>query len=138
MGLFDEVLSSVTGGGQTATAAPDNSTLHAAMQLVNNYPGGLSGLVQNFHEKGMGGVVSSWVGTGQNQPISGDQLQAALGNEHVQAFAKAAGIDTSAAGGQLAQLLPSIIDKLTPNGQVPANNDLLNEGLSFLKSRMGA
>jgi uncharacterized protein YidB (DUF937 family) len=104
------------------------------MQMINSQPGGLSGLVQQFHDKGLGSLVSSWVSTGQNLPISADQLQHVLGSEQVKDLAAKAGISPDAAGSHLAQLLPVLIDKLTPNGQIPqGTSSLLESGLGILK-----
>ena len=64
-----------------------NPMLATVMQMINSQPGGLSGLVQQFHDKGLGGLVTSWVSTGQNLPISADQLQHVLGSEQVKELA---------------------------------------------------
>lgn len=131
MGLLDDLenkaISSVTGGGSNPLATQ-------VLQMIQQQPGGLSGLVQSFHEKGLGGVVSSWVGTGQNLPISADQIQHVLGSTQVQALAAKAGISPEVAGSQLAQLLPTLVDKLTPNGQVPQQGNLVEMGMNLLKS----
>ena len=66
-------------------------------QMLNNQPGGLSGLLQQFHDKGLGSLVTSWVGTGQNLPISADQIQHVLGSEQVKELAAKAGISPDAA-----------------------------------------
>jgi uncharacterized protein YidB (DUF937 family) len=116
-----------------------NPLAAGVMQMINNQPGGLSGLVQQFHDKGLGGLVSSWVGTGQNLPISADQLQHVLGSDQVKELAAKAGISPDAASSHLAQLLPMLIDKLTPNGQVPSaststsTSSMLEAGLDMLK-----
>ena len=73
-------------------ANSSNPLAASVMQMINSQPGGLSGLVQQFHDKGLGGLVSSWVGTGQNLPISADQLQHVLGSEQVKELAAKAGI----------------------------------------------
>jgi uncharacterized protein YidB (DUF937 family) len=111
-----------------------NPLAAAVMQMITNQPGGLSGLVQQFHDKGLGGLVSSWVSTGQNLPISADQIQHVLGNEQVKELAAKAGIPTDMAASNLAQLLPMLVDKLTPNGQIPETSSLLESGLSMLKN----
>jgi uncharacterized protein YidB (DUF937 family) len=103
------------------------------LQFINQQPGGVAGLVQNFHEKGLGEVVNSWVGTGQNLPISADQIQHVLGSQQVQELAAKAGISPETVTSQLSTLLPSLVDKLTPNGQVPDHASLLETGMSLLK-----
>jgi uncharacterized protein YidB (DUF937 family) len=115
-------------------SSSSNPLAAAVMQMISNQPGGLSGLVQQFHDKGLGGLVSSWVSTGQNLPISADQIQHVLGSEQVKELAAKAGISTDAAGSTLAQLLPALVDKLTPNGQIPETSSLLESGLGMLKN----
>ena len=78
-------------------------------------------------------VVKSWIGNGQNLPVTGEQIQQVLGNEQVAAIARQLGVDPSQASAQLAQVLPGLVDKLTPNGQVPQGGDLLAQGADLLK-----
>ena len=85
---------------------------------------GLAGLAQQFDQQGLGHLMQSWVGTGENQAISPDQLHQVLGAEQVQQFAQKTGMEGSQVTGALSALLPQIIDKLTPHGQVPPQNDL--------------
>jgi uncharacterized protein YidB (DUF937 family) len=130
MGLLDDLenkaISSVTGGG--------NPLVSQLLQMIQQQPGGLSGLVQNFHDKGLGGLVTSWVSTGQNLPISADQIQHVLGSTQVQELAAKVGISPEVASSQLSQLLPTIVDKLTPNGQMPQSGNLMEMGMNLLKS----
>ena len=81
--------------------------------------GGIGGLVEQFARHGMGDVARSWVGTGQNLPVSADQLGKVLGNETIGNMASQLGINQSDLLGQLAHMLPQVVDKLTPQGQVP-------------------
>jgi uncharacterized protein YidB (DUF937 family) len=122
MGLLDNLENQALGRVLGGTSNPLASGL---LQMIQNQPGGLQGLVQNFHDKGLGAVASSWVGSGQNQPISSDQIHQVLGSDQVKALAAKAGISPDMAGGAIAQLLPGIIDKLTPNGQVPDHNSVM-------------
>ncbi len=131
MGLLDDLENKVVSRVMSGTINPLASQL---LQMIQQQPGGLSGLVQNFHNKGLGGLVTSWVGTGQNMPISADQIQHVLGNTQVQQMAAKVGISPEAASSQLAPLLPTIVDKLTPNGQVPAQSNLMEMGMGLLKS----
>lgn len=88
-----------------------------AMDLVNNpETGGLQGLLQQFHAHGLGGVASSWVGQGANQAISADQIQKVLGQDRINAIASKFGMSPEDASAKMAQVLPSIIDRLTPHG----------------------
>jgi len=134
MGLLDEVegkaLSSMLGSSSSPLAT-------GLMQMINNQPGGLQGLIQSFHDKGMGGLVQSWVGTGQNLPISADQISHVLGSDQVKQLAASAGISPDAAGATLAKLLPMLVDHATPGGQVPQQSNLMEVGMSLLKSLQG-
>lgn len=113
-----------------------NSLLNLVMQILGDSSrGGLSGLVQNFQRNGLGDVISSWIGTGQNLPISPDQLRSGLGGDTLQRLASQAGISPNEAGARLSQLLPNLIDKLTPGGQMPEVG-ALEQVLSALQSRI--
>jgi uncharacterized protein YidB (DUF937 family) len=83
MGLLDDMetkaIASLLGGGSNPMAA-------SLLQMINNHPGGLPALLQSFHDKGLGDIVSSWVGTGQNLPISADQIQHVLGGDQAARF----------------------------------------------------
>lgn len=131
MSLFDDLenkaANSMLGGSSNPLAT---GLLHA----INNTPGGLSGLLQNFHDKGLGGLAASWVGTGQNLPISADQIQNVLGSDQVKQLAAKAGISPDVASSALSQILPTLVDKLTPNGQVPQHASILEMGMSVLQS----
>ena len=130
MGLLDSVVGALAGG----QSGGSNPLLNIVMQLINNpQTGGLGGLVQSFQQGGLGDVVNSWVSTGQNLPISAEQIKAVLGGGQLQDIASQLGVSTEQASGGLADLLPQVVDKLTPNGQLPEGGDLLAQGLDMLK-----
>jgi len=81
--------------------------------------GGLAALVQQFQAAGLGEQVNSWIGTGQNLPVSPEQLQGALGGDQMSMMAERMGLSTGDLGAQLSQMLPQVVDQLTPDGQVP-------------------
>jgi len=126
---FIDDLKNKAKGEPSAGSGPVAGVLH----LVSSYPGGFSALLGAFHQKGLGGIASSWVATGPNQSISPEQIQSVLGNEHIQQFADKAGIPTEQASGKIAEYLPQVVDKLTPNGQVPAQENLMEKAKSLLK-----
>lgn len=131
MNLFDDVVGKLTGG---ATAGGGGQGLAASvLELLSNRQGGISGLVETFQQNGLGHIVSSWIGTGGNLPISAEQIQQVLGNEQIQAFAQKAGIAPEAASSQLAEVLPDVVDKLTPDGEVPQGGDLMSTGMGLLQ-----
>ena len=134
MGLLDSVLGSVMGGQQHSGAA--GGGLSSLISMVTSNPqlmqavtgmlsndgghGGLGGLMAKFQQAGLGDVVGSWVGSGQNQPVSGEQLTNVLGADTMANLAEKLGMSQGDAAGQLSNILPGLIDKLTPNGAAPA------------------
>lgn len=135
-GLAGQVLGSVLGGGQQQGAqAPGGALLQIAMNLLQNQPGGLAGLLQQFQSAGLGDAAASWVSTGQNTEIDGNQLSRALGADTIGGIANQLGIPQQEAAGGLAALLPQLIDQLTPQGQLPDDN-ALSGGLADLASKL--
>lgn len=136
MGLLDDVLGKVTqavggsGGEQSALA---NEVL--GLLSGGGGGGGLQGLIQSFKDKGLGDIVSSWVGTGENLPIDVEQLKNGLGSDLIGQLASKAGISADVASSKLTELLPTLIDKLTPEGKVPESG-LLQQGLNLLRSNL--
>ena len=130
MSLLDQALGALAGG-----QSGDNSALlQTVMQLVNNpQNGGLEGLIQSFQQGGLGEIVNSWVSTGQNLPVSAEQLQSVLGGGRLQDIAAQLGMSPEQATGGLADLLPQVVDNLTPTGQLPEGGDLLAQGLDMRK-----
>lgn len=136
MGLFDQLLGAA--GGQTAdqfgNASQQGSLLDMATGMIQGQPGGLSGLLDQFRSAGMGQQADSWVSTGQNMPVSGDQMANALGPNQMQGMSQKLGLPPGAVAGALAMILPIVIDKLTPKGQVEQSGDMTGM-LASLKSR---
>ncbi len=135
MGIFDEMakglLGKVLGGGGS-----QNPLMDIVLGLMTNpQTGGPQGLIQTFKEKVLGDAVSSWISTGENKPVSGDQIQHALGGNFIQQIAEQLGSSKSEVSGGLANLLPEVIDKLTPNGSLP-EGDQLQQSLEPLKGKV--
>ncbi len=121
MSLLDSLLSGLAGnstGGQGAA----NPLLQIAMQMLTggSQSGGLSSLIEQFQRVGMGPQLNSWISSGQNLPISPEQLMRVLGQGQMQEMAASSGMDVGQLSGGLAELLPQVIDQLTPGGEVPA------------------
>lgn len=131
MGLFDDVAGKSIDSALSSSSSPLAANL---LQMINQHPGGISGLIQACHEKGLGELVTSWVGTGENLPISSEQIQHLLGSDQVKELAAKAGISPDAAGSELSSLLPTLMDRLTPNGAVPQHGNLMDAGMDLLKS----
>ncbi len=124
MGLLDSLLGAALGGTQTAGAAGGPNWVGLVTGLLANGTahGGMAGVLQQLEASGLGDQVKSWVGTGANLPVSGDQITSALGGAGglLGQIAQAAGVSHGEAGNVLAQMLPDVINHLTPGGQVPA------------------
>jgi len=137
MGLLDSVLGSVMNaqsqgertegalgalGGLVALAANNPQVVHAVMGMLadDGGHGGLGGLVAKFQQAGLGDVVASWLGTGANQPVTGDQVTQALGPDALSQLGARMGLNPGEAASSLAQVLPGLIDHLTPQGQAPS------------------
>jgi uncharacterized protein YidB (DUF937 family) len=134
MGILDGIIKGV--GSKIFGEAAQGGLMDQVLGLINNpQTGGLSGLVEQFTGKGMGDLVSSWIGTGENQPVSGEQIAQTFGNDKIQEIAQKLGISGTDASGGLAALLPQIIDKLTPEGKLPEGG-MLDQGLAFLKKSL--
>ncbi|MEP6809215.1 MAG: YidB family protein [Chthoniobacterales bacterium] len=115
MGLLDSLLGDLAG---KQDAPGGVNPLAGAISGLLAQNGGLPGLMSKFSQGGLGEVFSSWVGTGANHSVSPTQIQSVLGSEQVQGLAAKLGIDPATAATMLAQYLPTIIDKLTPSGNV--------------------
>ncbi len=130
MGILDS-LASLAGGGADKT-----NLLNAVMGLVTSQQaGGLTGLVQQFEGKGLGDIVKSWVSTGQNLPITAQQVQQVLGSDTIKQIASKAGINPEQVTSHLTEILPKLVDGLTPNGQIP-QGDIASKGLDILKGML--
>ena len=134
MGLLDSVLGAVLGGGQQQASAQAGGMGSIIGMLANNPQilstitgmlgndgghGGLGGLVGKFQQAGMGDAIGSWIGSGENQAVTGDQIGGALGGDVLSGLAKQMGVNSGEAGGILAQVLPGLINHMTPTGQAP-------------------
>ena len=129
MGLLDSVAGAMLGklGGEQGGMA------QIAMDLFNQN-GGLSGILDKFKQGGFGETAASWVGKGENMPVSSDQIASVLGSGAIAEMAAKFGINPETLSAQIAQHLPGVVDKLTPDGEVPAESgNILSTVLGMLK-----
>ncbi|MEW6347861.1 MAG: YidB family protein [Thermodesulfobacteriota bacterium] len=118
MGFLDEIIGQAA-GALLKSGGEQSGMLQGVLDVMNQPEvGGMQGLLDKFTQSGLGDQVNSWVGTGDNLPISSDQIQQALGG-YVEQIAAKAGVNPSLAGTVLSQVLPALIDKITPQGRVP-------------------
>ncbi|HEY7877034.1 MAG TPA: YidB family protein [Gemmatimonadaceae bacterium] len=121
MGLLDDAAGMLGDKGSALKAEAEQGGLgQHVTDLVTGHAGGLQGLLQTFREKGLGDLVSSWVSKEKNQPITAEQIQTVLGNAKIQALAAKVGVSTATVATGLASVLPQVIDRMTPDGKVPA------------------
>jgi len=132
MGLLDSVIGAM-GSGQTGGGEGGASLMKLAPLVLQLLQGdGLQQLVQKFQQGGLGDVVMSWISNGPNMPVSGDQLGGVLGSGTVDAMSASTGLPQGDVLGGLAQLLPTLINQFTPEGQVP------DQGLPAADNMAGA
>ena len=108
MGLLDGLVGGAVGAGMVT----------AVNGLIEKH-GGLQGIVAQFQQQGLGPTIQSWIGTGENLPISPDQVHQALGSDTIQQLAAKLGIPPDQLEAKLSQILPQAIDKMTPGGKLP-------------------
>ena len=128
MGLLDSILGAVSG---KTDASGQAAPLIGVLSGLLAQSGGLQGLASKFAQSGQGNAFQSWVGVGENQPVSSGEVQNALGSEQVSAIATRMGVDPAVASNFLAEYLPKIVDKLTPAGKIDPAADH-QQGLAAL------
>ena len=135
MGMLDGLLGSLMGGMQQGGGAQQSPLMQIALQLMQQN-GGLPGILGKFQQAGYGAQADSWVSTGQNQPISADALSQVLGHGQLAQIAQQLCMSQGEAAGGLASVLPQLVDRMTPHGQVPADhNDMVAQALAMLTSK---
>lgn len=129
MSILDAIVKNPEVVGDVAKFAADNPQIaKAAMDLISSAgdSDGLGGILEKMQSGGLGEVVSSWLSGGDNLAVSPDKVHSALGPDLLENFSKKAGVNSTEASSLLAGLLPQIVDKLSPDGQLPDNNNLDN------------
>ena len=129
MDILNTIQSALGGGDKK------DDLMSSVMGLLGGQ-GGLDKLISKFASKGLGDVIGSWVSTGKNLPVSGDQLQSVLGKDTINNLASKLGMDKGALTSQLTNLLPNVVDKLTPDGKVP-EGDIMSKGMDILGGLLG-
>lgn len=122
MGLLDAamgMLNSASGSDQSQDGDIKSKLIQAVISMIASkaQDGGLQNLMSSFQNAGLGDIINSWVGNGENLPISADQIMKALGGGQLGQLAQSAGVTEGQAASGLADLLPGLINQMTPNGQ---------------------
>lgn len=156
MGILDNLLGAALSGMQGSNApaaapagapaanaggmAISPTLIMGVVAAVMHSQGGIGGLLNSFNNAGLGDVMKSWVGTGQNMPVTPAQVTQAIGPGQLSQIASQLGIDPAHAGGLLSQVLPHVVDQLTPQGQLPPQQhqqgDLLNAALGAITGKL--
>jgi uncharacterized protein YidB (DUF937 family) len=110
-----------SGSAQSSAATPQQPS---ASNGLGGLLGGLGGLLEKFQQGGQGNVINSWIGSGQNQPVQPGQLGTILGPNIIKTLAQSSGLSEEELAKQLSQILPGVVDKLTPNGRMPTLAEL--------------
>lgn len=137
MGLLDKLIGMATGG----TTAPADAEIHQGLiqhvlgLMGNSQTGGLGGLLGQLKAGGLTSAVNSWVGNGPNQAVSGDQISSALGSDQINQMAQKFGIPASLVTSHLSQILPELVNHLTPNGSVPEHG-MVESAIGMLKAKL--
>ena len=132
MSLLD-TLKSLSGGPTEASASPMQTLLPSVLEMLGRRDG-MNSLVRSFEQNGLGNLISSWIGTGQNMPASPAQVETGLGSERIGELAEKTGLSPETVKAQLAVALPHLIDSLTPNGHTGDTAKLLTRGKELLES----
>ena len=121
MGNLDRTAGNIGGDNQPFMQDVSTRLIQATLALLadNGQNGGLHGLMEHFQEAGLGNVFSSWIGSEENVPITPIQIQEALGDGHLLQIAEESGLSEDEAARQLSELLPEMVDVLTPAGHIP-------------------
>jgi uncharacterized protein YidB (DUF937 family) len=126
-------LGAILGGLAGGNKAQSGLLLTAAMSLLQQN-GGLGGVLEAFRGKGMAAQADSWVGTGANLEVSPAQVQQVFGGSALGGLASQLGMSNDQASSAMAQILPELVNQLTPGGQLPENSgDLISKGLAMLR-----
>lgn len=134
MSLLGNVIGALAGGGDQG----GGSLVDVLAQVLTSQPGGLGGLISQFERAGLGQVAQSWVGTGANLPISADQISQVLGGGGpLGQIAAQLGLSHADTASQVAQVLPQVVDRLTPQGALPAGGLDISQVLSMLGGLSG-
>jgi uncharacterized protein YidB (DUF937 family) len=132
-GGLGDILGQALGGGPRQGGGLEDILGQA---LGGGSAGGLGGLLQKMEQAGFGDQARSWVGSGPNQSISTETIGQVFGRGGLSAIARQAGISETDAGAGLAQLLPELVNHVTPQGRVP-DEDQLGSSLGDLMRRLG-
>jgi nucleoid-associated protein YgaU len=131
--LFTEIVQRLAGSDADSAQRQTRTLAESLLDMLQDEnTGGIEGIKNRAQGLGLGNIVSSWIGTGQNRSISSDQLVEILGRDRVEALSQRAGIPASQGANVLSQFLPELLDKLTPEGRAPEKSQMSTLGKAVL------
>lgn len=124
--ILGQLTGSKTGGGSGATAGAGGGVLAMLVPLIAGFlkNGGLNKVLSGFQQQGLSSQAASWVGTGANEPVSASQVEQVVGPEEIDAIAQQLGLSHEQAADAVAEVLPRVVDQVSPQGELPADSDL--------------
>jgi uncharacterized protein YidB (DUF937 family) len=133
MGLLDNVMGKLGGKKDGGAGQEGEGSLQALTKMLSAN-GGVQGLMAKMSSNGLGQQVQSWIGTGENKPVSGAQVSQALDTDSLNKMAQETGSTPEKVSDDVAKVLPEVVNKATPDGQVPKQgDDPLSKGVDAIK-----
>ncbi|MGG7112024.1 YidB family protein [Klebsiella aerogenes] len=129
MGLLDQI------GGVLGGQAGKAEQLQAIMTWIEQQ-GGIQVILEKFRSGGLGEIVESWLSQQSNMSVNSDQITSVFGSPALQDLGAKLGVDSQTASSLIAEYLPKIVDGLSPQGEAPAQGDLVSAGLNLLKGKL--
>ncbi|HEX8341306.1 MAG TPA: YidB family protein [Tepidisphaeraceae bacterium] len=137
MGLLDQILGAATGGQAAGPSPAPQTALQGVLNLINSpQVGGVGGLVKLFQSNGMGNLADGWVGRGPNPGVSPQQVSQVFGQDRLGEFAQHLGVPPQQASQHLSQMLPHVVDHMTPDGSIPTTPTSGAAVFDMLKSKL--
>ncbi len=134
MGIFDELAKQLAKAAQNFAEATSPELATGVLDVLQEW-GGIDGLIRRFEEHGLDDVIASWVSTGPNRPITPEELRRILDPEQLSELARRAGLAMSRLPEALAALLPTVVDRLTPDGELPGPYEILRMATELLRGQ---
>ena len=132
MAIFDQII------GGISSEDPKHAALYSEVGQLVAQAGGVSGLEQQFQQKGLGGIIANWIGSGPNPPISGQQVASVVGDDKIAEIASKVGLSEDQVKSGVSKLLPLMVDHMTPNGTAAGQSANDVQGmLGSLRSKLG-
>lgn len=135
--MFDSIVGEAKERFGLSTESAESLLAGLVNYIVSPENGGFSGFAERFRTAGLGDMLNSWITSGDNTPISNEQLESGIGEDNIAAISADAGVDRGVGTSALAAMLPHLVDRLTPDGEMPDNASLMSRVGGFLSGWAG-